>query len=218
MTRHLLNFVIDLISALVMLGMVATGLLLRFVLPPGSGSRQALWGLGRHDWGGVHFWMAAGVAVLFLVHVALHWQWVCVTVLGLVGQGARGAARPRRLIRNLAGVALIVVLSVGGMGFVQMARSQVADTAGQGDGPAGRRGEQRGEALSDHTAGERSAAIRGSTTLGEAARELGITVEQLRTRLKLPQTVSADERLGQLRDRYDFTMSQVREAAAEAQP
>ena len=81
MKRNTLNFVIDAASALVMAGMIATGLVIRFVLPPGSGSRKEVWGLGRHDWGDVHFWLAAAVGAVIVLHVALHWQWVCVTTL-----------------------------------------------------------------------------------------------------------------------------------------
>ena len=61
MKRNTLNFVIDATSALVMVGMIATGLLLRFVLPPGSGSRRMLWIWGRHDWGDLRFRLAVGV-------------------------------------------------------------------------------------------------------------------------------------------------------------
>ena len=37
MKRNTLNFLIDLVSAIVLLGITATGLIVRFVLPPGSG-------------------------------------------------------------------------------------------------------------------------------------------------------------------------------------
>ena len=58
MRRNTINFLVDAASALVVIGLVATGLLTRFVLPPGSGSWRLLWGMGRHDWGDVHFWLA----------------------------------------------------------------------------------------------------------------------------------------------------------------
>ena len=60
MTRTTLNFVIDLISAVVGLGLILTGLIMYFALPPGS-RQAALWGVGRHDWGAVHSWMALAV-------------------------------------------------------------------------------------------------------------------------------------------------------------
>ena len=46
-----INFVIDLISLLVLLALAATGLLLKYVLPPGSrgGRGLRLWGMDRHE-------------------------------------------------------------------------------------------------------------------------------------------------------------------------
>ena len=42
MRRNTVNFLVDLASALIIFGLIATGLLSRFVLPPGSGSRRLL--------------------------------------------------------------------------------------------------------------------------------------------------------------------------------
>jgi len=35
-----------------------------------------LWGLGRHDWGEIHLWLATVMIVLVVVHIWLHWGWV----------------------------------------------------------------------------------------------------------------------------------------------
>ena len=81
MRRNTLNFIIDTVLFLAMLGLVTTGLLLKSVLPPGSGHRgQVLWNLGRHDCGDVHFWLAVTIFLLLVAHVALHWHWVCTVV------------------------------------------------------------------------------------------------------------------------------------------
>ena len=70
MRRNTLNFIVDLVSLLVMLGMIATGVVMRFLLPPGTGGRhgdgpvKSLCGLGRHDWGDVHFWLGVAIGVL----------------------------------------------------------------------------------------------------------------------------------------------------------
>lgn len=57
--RNTLNFLVDLITLLVMLGVVTTGLLLRWVLPPSSrgGAGRTLWSWGRHDFGDLHFYL-----------------------------------------------------------------------------------------------------------------------------------------------------------------
>jgi hypothetical protein len=76
MKRTALNLLIDVLAAVCFVGMMATGYLIRFPLPPGSNKNLALWGLTRHQWGGVHFWISLGLLAVVLIHLALHWQWV----------------------------------------------------------------------------------------------------------------------------------------------
>jgi hypothetical protein len=37
---------------------------------------KQLLGLGRHDWGDVHFILALLFLVVILVHIVLHWSWI----------------------------------------------------------------------------------------------------------------------------------------------
>jgi hypothetical protein len=60
--------------------MAATGYILRFPLPPGSNKSLSLWGLTRHQWGDVHFWVSLALLGVILLHVVLHWQWVVITM------------------------------------------------------------------------------------------------------------------------------------------
>ena len=108
MTRNTLNFLIDAVTAAIMLGMIATGLIIRFVLPPGSGSARGLWALNRHEWGDVHFWLAVAAGVTVLLHLALHWQWVTVMVARLLTRRSANEI-PGRLRRNVAGVLISTV-------------------------------------------------------------------------------------------------------------
>lgn len=130
MRKNTTNFVLDLGSFLLLLGLTATGLIMKFVLPPGSGGRT-LWGLGRHGWGDVHFWIAAGMVVLIVAHMALHWTWTTTTVRRLVtGQGRCGRGR-----RDAAwgwGALVVVVVALGSL--VAVGRSAVvAPPEGAGD-------------------------------------------------------------------------------------
>lgn len=73
--------------------MISSGFVLRYVLPPGSGRIAGdgsgyravlkpvafLWGLTRHQWGEIHFWMSVGLMAILALHLSLHWSWiVCV--------------------------------------------------------------------------------------------------------------------------------------------
>lgn len=81
MSRTIANAVIDVTAAMFFVGMVATGYVLRFPLPPGTNRLYTLWGLTRHQWGTIHFWISIGLLGILLTHVAIHWQWV-VNVVG----------------------------------------------------------------------------------------------------------------------------------------
>jgi hypothetical protein len=80
MKRLFDNLFIDLFAAALMVGMAATGYILRFPLPPGSNKSLSLWGLLRHQWGDVHFWISLALLGVILLHVVLHWQWVVLTM------------------------------------------------------------------------------------------------------------------------------------------
>ncbi len=53
-----LNFIIDVIAFTGFLFLTTTGVLMRYLLPPGSGRFASLWGLNRHEWGTIHFWIS----------------------------------------------------------------------------------------------------------------------------------------------------------------
>ena len=76
MNRTLTNLFVDVSAAILLIGMLATGWILKFPLPPGTNKTFVLWGLTRHQWGGVHTWISIGLLAVLSVHVVLHWQWI----------------------------------------------------------------------------------------------------------------------------------------------
>lgn len=132
MRRNTLNFIVDAVSAAVMLGLVLTGWILRFTLPPRSGRGAMLWGLGRHDWGDVHFWLAVAAAAIVIVHLALHWGWVCTTV----ARCFRRSGAPGRAVRNISGAGALALLVAAFCLFAWIADAMVERPAG-GQRPAG---------------------------------------------------------------------------------
>jgi hypothetical protein len=176
-----------------MLGMIATGIILRFTLPPGSGRVLASWGLTRHEWGDLHFWLSlAGVAIVVL-HLALHWTWVVAVVRRWIVGANQGS--PSSRLRTVAAVAtvLIVCLAVAGFWWTSV-------RAIQRQGPPA-------PATEPQSDGE---IIRGSMTLAETANALNCSVDQVRQRLGLPADVKDTERLGQIARQRGITMQEMR--------
>ncbi len=109
MKRTTWNLLIDLLAAAVFLGMLATGYIIRFPLPPGTNKSFTLWGLARHQWGEIHFWISVGLLVVLLVHLALHWNWM-VTMLARQFRLATGPQRqPLRSGLITVGIAFVVL-------------------------------------------------------------------------------------------------------------
>ena len=212
MKRNTLNFLVDLVSALIMLGIVATGLIMRFVLPPGSGAARRLWALNRHEWGDVHFWLAvaaAAAAAVLLVHLVLHWQWVTVMISRMLLRRSPTEV-PSRLCRNVAGAALLSLVIGALTAFVFVARnSTVTAPRGQDGGPAGRAFRGGAAPSGEH--------LYGSMTLAEAAIACGMTVDELRERLQLPASVPADHRLAWLWRDYGLSLQQIRQIVLQDQ-
>ena len=206
MKRTSLNLIVDTLTALAMLGLIGTGIVLRFVLPPRSGSGIWLWGMGRHEWGDVHLFLAVAMTGLACAHVALHWSWV----LGVLGIRQGGAAGPDHWrCRPVAiGMGSLLVLAALLAGFWALAARQVRGTRRE---PSSRSsGSHDGERPSE------LASISGSMSLDEVAVEIGMALDDVRRSLGLPSSVSGSERLGRLAGKYGFTMSEARLRLATA--
>lgn len=220
MRRSTLNFIVDVLTLAAIFVMIATGLVIRFVLPPGTGGRHGeggllLWSLGRHDWGDVHFWASVTLGVLLVVHVALHWSWVCTMVQRLLGgTDANGLGAGKRNAYGV-GFLLIVVLVFGGFTWYAgtavkrvSARSQSESRpAGAEDGTP-----QHGQEKEHGTEHEQ---IRGSMSLAEVEAATGVSVETLKSELGLPEGTSAEERVGRLARQYGFSVDKVREIVSK---
>lgn len=123
--RNTLNLLLDVALAMAMLGLLGTGLVMRFVLPAGSGRHRLLWNQGRHDWGDIHYWLVIFFLVVLLAHLALHWQWACITVARLFRRGSGATRQLNAMARNLIGVAVLLAITGLSYGFVHLANRQV---------------------------------------------------------------------------------------------
>ena len=106
MTKSKLNLVIDALLLLCIAAIAGIGLLMKYVLVPGYQRWEIynrnvelfFWGLGRHDWGAIHFVIACVFLALLILHIALHWGMIIAIYRKLI---------PSRLVRCIIAVILI---------------------------------------------------------------------------------------------------------------
>jgi hypothetical protein len=188
MKRSTVNFAVDYLGFVAFVLLTATGVLMRYVLPPGSGHFTTIWTLDRHEWGSIHFWIAIAFLAILTLHLFLHWRWIMAVLTRRPREdsGARVA---------LGVVGLVALLALASAPFF----SPVERTEGGIHAPGWRSSE-----------GESSEPIRGFMTLTELEDATGTPAYYIIEELGLPLGVDRDERLGRLKTRYEFTMSDVR--------
>ncbi len=86
-----INLLLDAVLLIVFTVICFVAVVVRFVFPPGpAAAGWTLWGLDYDAWGGVQFGLLAVLSGGILVHVMLHWSWVCNVIASRVaGRGAR---------------------------------------------------------------------------------------------------------------------------------
>lgn len=101
MDKSKVNFVVDCLMFLLMMAIAGLGLLMKYVLLPGQerwgkyGRNVELYffGLDRHAWGDIHFYLALGLLALLALHLYLHWPLVVALFRRLIAApGVRTAA------------------------------------------------------------------------------------------------------------------------------
>jgi hypothetical protein len=109
------NLVLDAVLLVVFMALCFAAVVVRFVFPPGPGAKGwTLWGFDYDAWGGIQFGLVATLALGILVHVMLHWSWVCNMVAGRFVKTRQG--RVDDGLQTIYGVGLLIVLlaAVGG--------------------------------------------------------------------------------------------------------
>jgi len=109
MSRTILNFVLDTLLLAAFFVLVWSAVIVRFVFPPAYDARGwTLWGLGLDQWLSVEFAMVALLALGVLIHVMLHWSWVCGVVAARVARNKK--AKIDDGAQTIYGVGLLIVI------------------------------------------------------------------------------------------------------------
>ncbi|MFH2011993.1 MAG: DUF4405 domain-containing protein [Pseudomonadota bacterium] len=193
MKRNNLNFIVDAVAFVGFVFLVTTGVIMRYMLPPGSGHYSTIWGLDRHEWGGVHFWIAVVFFSLLAVHLVLHWRWIVSILKGKPREGSG-----LRVSLGIVGLLALVALAISPL--ITPVETNSQKSVGS-------------STLSKHK--YEDVEIRGSMSLLEVEKATGVPVNYIIEKLKLPRSVSGEERLGVLKRTYGFEINEVREIIHE---
>ncbi|MDA0660305.1 MAG: hypothetical protein O2931_13340 [Planctomycetota bacterium] len=117
-SRAEVNFALDSLLLLLFLLLLWVSTVIRFVFPLSSDAvGWRLWGLSLDHWVEIQFGLMATLALAILLHVMLHWSWVCGVVAHRLP--APKGATTRSMddgTRTIVGVGLMIVcLNVMGL-------------------------------------------------------------------------------------------------------
>lgn len=111
MSRTVVNFFLDLSLLILLTTLGATAVVVQFVFPLGTSSASwSLWGFSYNAWSRLQFGLTGILALGVLVHVMLHWTWVCGVVLGKLLHRKDRLAELDDGTRTLYGVATLIAL------------------------------------------------------------------------------------------------------------
>lgn len=198
------NFVVDIIAFAAFVLLVATGLVERYVLPPGTGRFESIWGMNRHQWGEIHFWIAVVLTGILTFHIVLHWKWISCALRGRKTDSSAGR---------------LALGCVGLCGLVGLSLSPFFATVEQ-TGEAGRRKQVANQqaVTGDAVHGSSSSQIRGSMTMADIEESTGVPAAVLIRELGLPPDVPRDETMGRLRRRFGFEIHDIRRIVENESP
>ena len=107
-SRTLVNFWLDTVLMLTFVTLAIVAVIVQFVFPPGvAANGWLLWGMNYGQWCSLQFAILCVLGFGVIVHVMLHWTWVCGVV---VRKLLHRKQLPADGIRTVYGVGLLITL------------------------------------------------------------------------------------------------------------
>ncbi|HKQ49966.1 MAG TPA: DUF4405 domain-containing protein [Phycisphaerae bacterium] len=116
MSRQTINFLLDGTLLVAFLSLLWISVLLRAIFPEGTlAAGWSLWGLGYDAWCKIQFAALLAFALCVLLHLILHWSWVCGFITGRLTRILGRRISTNESTRTAYGVTtLIAILSILG--------------------------------------------------------------------------------------------------------
>jgi hypothetical protein len=183
------NFTIDLLAIIAFIFLTTTGVLMKYLLPTGSGKHSTIWNLDHHKWGDIHFWLSVVFFSILALHLFYHWRWIIKVASG----------KPRYYSKNL--------LLSGVIGFIVIVLFAIAPLVTPVETVTNSKKGHTTEAPHDRDLQR----IRGSMILKDVEKTAGVPAAYVIKIIGFPACVSKDERLNSLKNTHNYEMSAIRD-------
>lgn len=111
-SRAMINFWLDALLALLLVSLAIVSTIVQFVFPPGTGAKGwLLWGMNFNQWSSIQFGILAAFGIACVLHVMLHWSWVCTIVARKL---LRNKIVPDDGVQTILGVGFLIMLLLAG--------------------------------------------------------------------------------------------------------
>lgn len=111
-SRTLINFWLDAALMVAFVALALVSVIVQFVFPPGVAAKGwLLWSVNYSQWCGLQFGLLSFLGFGIVVHVMLHWTWVCSVITKKL---LHRKELPDDGIRTVYGVGLLIVLLLTG--------------------------------------------------------------------------------------------------------
>ena len=81
MNQFTITKTLDFFSFVTLMLMLSTGVFLKVTLPPRSGGDE-VWGLSRHEWGDIHFYLSVIFLLFMSAHLVAHAKFIKSVIIG----------------------------------------------------------------------------------------------------------------------------------------
>ncbi len=206
MKKTQVNFVLNLSAFYILVLMISTGLLMEYVLLPGSrgGQGLSLFGMNRHDWGDIHFYLSIAFIAAMLLHIVLHWNWI----RSLFTKNFSSKTTLTFLF-----VMITSLLFIGAPFFLPIEKD--AELANSGRGLFREHGIEREHGSSPMES--QAIHIKGFMTLADIEEQSGVAASSILETLKLPADTPTNSKIGQLARTHNIDMDFLRETVMQLQ-
>lgn len=221
------NFIVDAIGYMSFWVLISTGIIMKYILLPGRerGAQDPtiIMGLGRHDWGNVHFWASIIFVSAIALHLVLHWSWIIGVFNKMFQTSSKKVLVPALILPIL--IAFFPLFGTQGIGEEEGHGTPKSNNTAYASSMAAL-------PFSQYAVGKDSCEttaltapteshdingfiIRGRTTFEEIEKATGVKIEDILLTMNLPASISKTERISFLKEQYGFEMDKIREVVKQ---